>query len=55
MPVVLVENSGRCNKNDSDEKVGYLIHWIFDSLHYLYLFHSFILLSLIERTYTSWF
>lgn len=45
MPVVLVENSGRCNKNDSDEKVVYLIP-------YLYLFNSFILLCLIERTYT---
>lgn len=50
MPVVLVENSGRCNKNDSDEKVGYLIHCIY----YLYLSHSFILLSLIEIASTSW-
>ncbi|RYR04166.1 hypothetical protein Ahy_B06g083754 isoform A [Arachis hypogaea] len=25
VPVVLVENSGRCNKNDSDEKVGDLV------------------------------
>lgn len=24
MPVVLVENSGRCNKNELDEKVSYL-------------------------------
>lgn len=26
VPVVLVENSGRCNKNELDEKVSYLFN-----------------------------
>lgn len=26
IPIVLVENGGRCNKNDDDEKVSYLPH-----------------------------
>ena len=26
IPVELVENSGRCNKNESDEKVGQIFH-----------------------------
>ncbi|AES81044.2 translocon at the outer envelope membrane ofs protein [Medicago truncatula] len=28
IPVVLIENSGRCNKNETDEKVGDLLHGI---------------------------
>lgn len=41
VPVVLVENSGRCNKNELDEKVSYLFHMSDNFLLNVYLFEIF--------------